>query len=233
MSTLKSSRNSIRLWENPCFTSVSSSLFLTKSNTSSTFSSLTGHAPSSMSNSWRYSLLLSWHGNKWKLGCLGLPWSVLNTMIKVLDNSTECYMYYVMVVKSWIPKLCLGCTGSKDFLVHSTGKNIIFLCKSNETSIFFGSNGNFVFCLLFNIACATPKPFTESWLLQTGTAFVLEKLRVHTFFSGKHSFWIFLLHVIVILKQPIDLILIYLIFFQGSFQHHSCFVSITQNLSSQ
>lgn len=136
MSTLKSSRNSIRLWENPCFTSVSSSLFLTKSNTSSTFSSLTGHAPSSMSNSWRYSLLLSWHGNKWKLGCLGLPWSVLNTMIKVFDNSTECYMYYVMVVKSWIPKFCLGCTGSKDFLVHSTGKNIIFLCKSNETSIF-------------------------------------------------------------------------------------------------
>lgn len=89
-----------------------------------------------MFNSWRYSFLLFWYGNKWKLGCLGLFWFVLNIMNKVFDNSIECYMYYVMVVKFWILKFCLGCTGSKDFLVYFIGKNIIFLCKLNEIFIF-------------------------------------------------------------------------------------------------
>jgi len=42
------------------------------------------------------------------------------------------------------------------------------------------------------------------------------------------NFWNFL--SMINLKQPIDLVSIYLIFFQGSFQHHPCFVHITHNL---
>ena len=85
-------------------------------------------------------------------------------MIKVLDNSIECYMNYVMAVISIyknFPEILFRMYMETDFLVHFTGKKY-FQCISEMELLFFGLNGNFVFCLLFKNARATPKPFMDS-----------------------------------------------------------------------